>query len=149
MVRTSSLICLIFLFCSTAFAADVFKMRYNPQTGRGDWVNDLANSGVCYTNSDPPAFEYRVDYIGCDAIYEGWTSWTGDAANQAALIWRIAKNEFSDGSITHTEFAGEGEFQYAWASRTSYFASGVPQFLMTDDSHYLLIDGSGHKLRIQ
>lgn len=45
MGRQSFLVCLIVLFCCTSVEAAVqYKMRHNPQTGRGDWVVDVDSS---------------------------------------------------------------------------------------------------------
>ena len=53
MVRKNALICLAFLlFCGLAFAETTYKMRYNPQTSKGDWVVDPST----LSNADMPAF---------------------------------------------------------------------------------------------
>ena len=128
---------ILLLFCGNV-SAQQYKMRYNAYTHKQDWIFNVDQ-----------AYEYRAAYSEADLlIYEGWTEWGGDDAETASLIWRVSKNIYDGTNLTHTQFAGEGDFEYAWDSRTTYFDSGAAQYLKIDGTYYLLIDAT-HKLRIQ
>jgi hypothetical protein len=55
----------LILICTTVFADVGYKMRYNPQTGRGDWVIDETTLPSSAINWD-------------DALNAPYTGWTDD-----------------------------------------------------------------------
>lgn len=97
------------------------------------------------------AYEYRAEYnVSDEKIYEGWVEWSGSNAATDEKIWRIAKNYFTGGNLTHIIFAGEGEFIYEWDLRTSYFPSDVSGFLLiSDGSSFILLSDGTSKILIR
>lgn len=98
------------LFSLKADAQLIGDTVINPNTGELDRV------GIS-------PLEYRAEYSGDDVIYEGWVIWIAGGNDTASEIWRIAKNYFDTGHKVRTEYAGAGEFLYAWDLRTSYFSA--------------------------
>ena len=85
-----------------------------------------------------PDQDLVYEYLSSDdGVYNAWTEWQGSAASTSGNIWRIAKNTYTGTVITHTEYAGLGEFAYSWDNRTSYF---VIEYLLMESSDFFLLE---------
>lgn len=105
--------CTVFLVCFFVAVFCFFGREASAQTSTTSSVINAIKSVV---------LEYRAEYDGSsNAIYEGWTTWTGTDGLTSAEIWRIARNTFSGTDKTHTEYAGMGGFLYIWDNRSTYF----------------------------
>lgn len=112
------------------------QTRYNPFTGDLDYVQDFT------------AYEYHAEYTGNQATYEGWTPWVGAATSTASSVWRIGKNTYDENdNKTYTEWAGTGDFAYAWDSRSGYFADSF--LLLSDGTSFILLSDGTSKILIR
>ena len=146
MDRKSCVVCLIilFLFCSIAQATN-YSMRYNAQTGRGDWI--IADSSI---------------YSVVDEVYgAGWDGRTDEGASLNAIYDKIetvvgggapggadTQVQFNDGGA----FSGESTFIYNKALNSLsidriVIGPGVADYLMPTTrgaaNTYLRDNGAG------
>jgi hypothetical protein len=110
MVRAIIFILLIFLFCSSASAETAYRMRYNNQTGRGDWVVDTTNTAfeilVCEIDGDPCKKFSKLIFANDALIDNG----DGSVTIDIAAVPSVAENIIFSGE--NIQFDGEDVIYY-------------------------------------